>query len=341
MNYVFFKSEGRKVVATKIVSEKVMHRIDDAARNVMRIYRVEEIFHMIMTAVMEFNSLIFLQADQNRIAEDSILEHELFRIRVNQCAATFLTSLEMYQWYLNPDRGEMPFTLRTDQFADERFEICKTLRNYIQHISTVGINTSMGVNACACGEKLSSFSVAADVIDMKKNKDKMKKATWRSLEKFIDGKAELNLFEIFNGVVDVLFGIQKNVRASREYAVNYTRSAVFLANMQSKLWDKGFVQYRYEGDAEYISRGWCPYLYDRERTAIDYLQQRYGVDGNSRKAGFYATTAPQKDMINRMAEADRLVEHYVKQNGIVAIFPDHSVTNSDFTTEKMRKWYIK
>ncbi len=341
MNYVFYKEHDGKVIATETVPEEDIKRVANAALDVMRVYRVEEIFHMIMSALLEFNQLIFQRADQGRIAQDDILDTELFRIRVNQCAATFLTALDMYQDYLHPSKAVPPFSLPADMFSDDRFEVCHAVRNYIQHISTVGINISWGGCACACGEKLCSFSVSADADEMKKNKDKMQKSTWKSLSKYIDGKSELNLFEIFNSVVDVLFAIQKEVRASTEYAVEYQNSAQFLSKMHARLIERGFWLYRLEGDNECECRGDAPYLYDRQLKAIEYLQQRYICDGKSSKGSFYATTAPQ-NMVKRMAEADRIVERYVKANGVVAEFDrgNRKVTSSQFTTKKMREWYL-
>lgn len=341
MNYVFYKEKEGKVIATETVSEEDFNRVDEAAQYVMRTYRVEEIFHMIMSALLEFNSLIFQRADQGRIAEDDVLDNELFRIRINQCAATFLTSLDMYQEYLSPNEATRPFSISADKFNDDRFGVCKAVRNYIQHVSTVGINISWGENACACGEKMCSFSVSADADEMKKNRGKLRKSTWKSLSKYIDGKSELNLFEIFNGVVDVLFAIQKEVRASTEYAVEYQNRAQFLSKMYAKLIARDFWFYRLEDDNECECRGLTPYFYDRQLKAINYLRRRYRCDGNSSINRFYATTAPQ-NMVDRMAEADRIVERYVKDNGVVAEFDsgNRKVTSSQFTTKKMRDWYL-
>lgn len=133
MNYVFYKEHDGKVIATETVSEEDFNRVDEAAQYVMRIYRVEEIFHMIMSALLDFNRLIFQRADQGRIAEDDVLDNELFRIRINQCAATFLTSLDMYQEYLHSNGGQSPFSISADKFRDDRFGVCKAVRNYIQH----------------------------------------------------------------------------------------------------------------------------------------------------------------------------------------------------------------
>ena len=48
-------------------------------------------------------------------------------------------------------------------------------------------------------------------------------------------------------------------------------------------------------------------------------------------------------MVNRMAEADRIVERYVKSNGVVAAFDNvnRKITSSQFTTKKMRDWYLR
>ena len=48
-------------------------------------------------------------------------------------------------------------------------------------------------------------------------------------------------------------------------------------------------------------------------------------------------------MVNRMAEADRIVERYVKINGVVAEFDNgnRKITSSQFTTKKMRDWYLR
>ena len=340
MNYVFYKEKDGKVIATETVSEEDFNRVDVAAQYVTRIYRVEEIFHMIMSALLEFNSLIFQRADQGRIAEDDVLDDELFRIRINQCVATFLTSLKMYHEYLRPEKVSRPFSISADKFKDGRFEICEAVRNYIQHISTIGINISWGGSACACGEKLCSFSVSADTVEMKRHIDKLHAKSSAILNKFIDGKEELNVYEIFNGVVDVLFAIQKEVRASTEYAVEYQNSAQFLSEMQSKLLEQGFWLYRFEGDDELECRGTIPYFYDRQRKAIEYLRQRYRVGGNSSINRFYATTAPQK-MIDRMAEADRIVEQYVKANGVIAEIDGKKVRATQFMTKKMREWYLQ
>jgi hypothetical protein len=336
MNYIFYKAKDGKVIATETVPEEDIKRVDNAAQDVMRVYRVEEIFHMIMSALLEFNSEIFQRADLGRIAEDNVVENELLRIRINQCAATFLTALDMYHEYLKPAKAPPPFSIPFDKFKDSRFAVCKAVRNYIQHVSTVGVNISWGGSLCACGEKLCSFSVSADAVEMRRNINKMHESSRKSLNEFIDGKTEINLYEIFNGVVDVLFDIQKVVRESNEYAVEYKDSDLFLSQLHERLRKKGFFRYRYECDEEVVCRGEVPYFYDRQRKAIDYLQRRYRCDDNFSKGSFYATTAP-RSMINRMAEADRIVERYVKDEFDRG---NRKITSSIFTTEKMRGWYL-
>lgn len=339
MNYVFYKERDGKVVATEIVPEEDIKGVAVAGQDVMRVYRVEEIFHMVMSALQEFNAEVLRKADQERVAYSDVVENELFRVHVNQCAASFLTAIEMYQEYLCTESGNFPFSISFDRFSDDRFEVCKAIRNYIQHVSTIAINISWGGSVFACGERLCSFSVSADTEAMKKNKDKMRKASWESLNRFIEGKRDLNLYDVFNSVVDVLFAIQKDVRASKEYAIEYKNSAQFLAQMHERLILQGFTLYRYEGDGENKCRGHVPYFYHRQREMISYLCRRY--TGSYTTARFYATTAPQ-DMINRIAEADRIVERYVKDNGVVAEFDKgvRKITSSQFTTKKMRGWYL-
>lgn len=339
-NVVFYKEENGKVVATETVSKEDMERVDSAAKDVMRVYRVEEIFHMIMSALLEFNNLVFQRADQLRLAKDEILDHELFRIRINQCAATFLTTLDMYQSYLckSKENPIPPFSINEDRFVDDRFGICKAVRNYIQHVSTIDIISSWGRCRCARNEEICVISVVAGVDEMKRNKDKMRKSTWMSLSKFIDGKKELDLFKTFNSVVDVLFAIQNEVRTSHEYAVEYENSLKFLSDMHAKLREKGFFLYRFDSDDELECRGQLPNLFDVQCKMIDYLRQRYKVEDESSKGNFYATTAP-KDMVSRMAEADRIVERDVKSNGVVAVFGKHKIISSRYTTKKMRERY--
>ncbi len=340
MNYVFYKEHDGKVIATETVPEEDIKRVAVAAQDVMRVYRVEEIFHMIMSALLEFNSEVFKRADLGRIAEDNVVETEMLRIRINQCAAMFLTSIDMYYDYLKPVEVPPPFSIPLDKFKDSRFAVCKAVRNYIQHISTVGVNISWGGSLCACGEKLCSFSVSADAAEMKRNLGKMRKSSRKSLNEFIDGKTEINLYEIFNSVVDVLFDIQKDVRSSTEYVIEYKNSALFLAQLHERLIQQGFFWYRYEGDGENECRGQVPYLYERQREMVSFLNRRY--PGTQTTDRFYATTAPQ-EMINRMSEADRIVERYVKDNGVVAEFDKgaRKITSSQFITKKMRDWYLQ
>lgn len=338
MNYVFYKERNGKVVATEIVPEEDIKRVAVASQSVMRVYRVEEIFHMVMSALLEFNSELFQRADIGRIAEDNVVENELLRIRINQCAATFLTALDMYHEYLKPTKAPPPFSISVDKFEDRRFAICKAVRNYIQHISTVGINIKWGGSLCACGEKLCSFSVSADALEMGRNIGKMREPSQKSLSMFIEGRTEINLYEIFNSVVDVLFDIQKAVRSSKEYAVEYKDSTMFLEKLHKRLRAKGLFWYRYEGDDEVVCRGEAPYLYERQREMISFLSQRYR--GRQSVNKYYATTAPH-EMIHRMAEADRIVERYVKDNGVVAELDKgaRKITSSKFTTKKVRDWY--
>ena len=342
MNYVFYKECDGKVVATETVPEEDIKQVTVAAQDVMRVYRVEEIFHMMMSALLEFNSEVFKRADLGRIAEDNVVETELLRIRINQCAATFLTALDMYHEYLKPAKAPPPFSISLDKFKDSRFAVCKAVRNYIQHVSTVGVNIGWGGSLCACEETLCSFSVSADTIEMSKNMDKLNKASSVSLNKFVDGKEELNLYEMFNGVVDVLFDIQKEVRASNEYAIEYKNSADFLSELQDRLLERDLWMYRFETDNELECRGTIPYFYDRQRVAIEHLQKRYRSTDCSSKNRSYATTAPQ-GMIDRMAEADRIVERYVKGNGVVAEFDKgtRKIISSLFATKKMRDWYLQ
>ena len=91
--------------------------------------------------------------------------------------------------------------------------------------------------------------------------------------------------------------------------------------------------YRFDGDDELECRGQLPYLFDRQRKAIDYLRQRYKVVDESSKGNFYATTAPQ-DMVSRLAEADRIVEQYVKNNGVVAVLGKLKKISSRYTTKR-------
>ena len=341
MNYIFYKEENDKIVATETVSEEDFNRIDEAAQYVMRVYRVEEIFHMIMSALLEFNSEVFKKADLMRIAEDDAVETEMFRFRINQCAATFLTSIDMYHEYLQPDNGTKPFSISTDKFEDSRFKACKAIRNYIQHVSTMGVNIRWDPCACACGEKLSSLSVSANTIEMKRHMYKLHTKSAETLSALIGGKDELNVYGIFNDVVDLLFDIHNEVRASKEYTVEYKSSAQFLSKLYNRLTARGFYSYHFDGDDELECRGPTPYFYDRKLKAIDYWQRRYRYDNKFNKGSFYATTAPQ-NMVNRIAEADKIVERYVKNNGVVAEFDNgnQKIIRSQFTTDKMRKWYL-
>ena len=340
MNYIFYKEQDGKVVATEIVPEEDIKRVADAAQDVRRVYRVEEIFHMIMSALLEFNSEIFQAADLSRIAVDNVVENELLRIRINQCVATFLTTLDLYHEYMYLDKGHLRFSISADKFNDNRFTICKAVRNYIQHIATIGINIKWGGSLCACGEKLCSFSVSADASEIRRNMDKLHEPSRNALNEFIERKTEINLYEIFNGVVDVLFDIQKDVRASKEYAVEYKDSAMFLEELHERLRAKGLFWYRYEGDDEAVCRGETPYFYERQREMISFLSQRY--IGRQTVDKYYAATAPL-EMIHRMAEADRIVATYVKNNGVVAEFDKGAsrITDSRFTTKKMRDWYLQ
>lgn len=340
MDYVFFKEEGDGNIVTEIVPEDDIKRVAVAARDVKRVYRVEQIFHMIMSALMEFNTQVFQQTDLQRFAVDSELEYELLTIRINQCAASFLTSLDMYHEYLQPEKDRPPFSIAPDKFDDERFAVCKALRNYIQHVSTIDLSTTESANACACDEGLCSFSASASVSAISQNIEKLRPGTQAVLKKYLDGKTDLNLFEMFNGVTDVLFAIQKEVRQSTEYADDFEKSSKFLAEMHSKLIERGFWRYQSVGAGGHPSWERAPYFYHRQREAIDYLRRRYRVNGHPETVRIYTIIAP-KNTIDRIAEADRIVERYVKQNGVVADFGDHRVTNNDFTTEKIRAWYLQ
>lgn len=340
MDYVFFKEDGDGNIVTETVPEEDIKRVGVAASDVMRVYRVEQIFYMIMSALLEFNTQVFKQTDLKRFAADNELEYELLTIRINQCAASFLTALDMYHEYLYPDKDRPPFAISPDKFDDERFEVCKALRNYIQHISTIDLSTAETSNACACGEGLCSFSASASVAAMSQNIQKLRPGTQAVLKKYLDRKTDLNLFGVFNGVADVLFAIQQDVRNSKEYADDYERSAKFLAEMHAKLIDRGFWRYRSVGADGHPSWKRSPYFYHRQREAIDYLRRRYKVNGNPKIIRGYAIIAPQ-NTIDRISEADRIVERYVKQNGVVDDFGDHIVTSTEFTTEKMREWYLQ
>ena len=105
---------------------------------------------------------------------------------------------------------------------------------------------------------------------------------------------------------------------------------------------QGFFHYRYEADDEVVCRGHVPYLYDRQREMISFLRFRYRYTCTKATDRFYATTAPQ-EMINRMAEADKIVAEYVKDNGVMAKFDKgaRKVISSKFTTKKMRDWYLQ
>ena len=277
MDYVFFKEEDNGNIATETVPEDDIMRVAVAARDVKRVYRVEQIFHMIMSALMEFNTQVFQQTDLRRFAIDNELEYELLTIRINQCAASFLTSLDMYHEYLQPEKDRPPFSIEPDRFSDERFAVCKALRNYIQHASTIDLSTTESANACACGEGLCSFSASASVSAIFQNIHKLRPKTQAVLKKYLDGKTHLNLFEMFNGVADVLFAIQKDVRKSSEYADDYERSTQFLAEMHSKLIERGFWRYQSVGAGGHPSWERSPYFYHRQREAIDYLRHRYRV----------------------------------------------------------------
>ena len=314
MNYVFcVNPEESRLGPKMIVSEEDFSRIDGAVKVVNMICRVEELFHMLMVALSNFNNAVFARADQNRFDVDSDLENDFFRMSINGLAATFFTLLDTYQEYVSPLKSQSPFAIDRKKFSDGCFDTCKALRNYIQHAGNFSVTIRGTGRLCALGESVSSVRVYANLKAALLDKDKLLKWTVDVLESKLREGPEIDLFEAINNVVDVVTGIHVEVRKSELYADRYSTESDFLSALEDRL--KGFVWYYHDTESG-VKIASKPYLYNRQISLIKYLNHRYPCNKTGR--GHYITTVPESSM-TRMAEADRDIQEFRNKKGVLEI----------------------
>lgn len=327
-DYIFCRDPDSRTGPKVRITQEEFSRIEDCIQVVRRVCRVEELFHMVMSALGEFNAIVFRRADENRFSADSDLENDFFRIKVNQSIASFFTLVDTYKEYVCPYEVIGDFSVDKDLFKDDRFKVCRALRNYIQHAGNFSITIRGMGRMCAQGERVSSIRVYADLEVALRDELRLSKDTAKTLKsQFAHGK-EIDLCDVVNNVVDVLARVHQMVRQSKEYVPAYKTAAAYLMGIEKKL--RGFHWYWHETEKG-VRIASTPYFYNRQIALIDYLSNRYSCRTES--SGLYITTASEISM-SRMAEADRDIEEVRARKGVVARCPN---CKCDIVSSKYQK----
>ena len=329
-DYVFCRDPDSRTGPKVRVTHEEFSRIGDCIQTVRRVCRVEELFHMVMTALGEFNAIIFRRADENRFSADSDLENDFFRIKVNLSLASFFTLVDTYKEYVCPYSVPGEFSIDKDLFKDERFRVCRALRNYIQHAGNFSITIKGLGRLCAKDERVSSIRVYADLEVALRDTQRLKEDTVNTLKDQVVICKDIDLYDVANNVIDVLTKVHQMVRQSKEYASAYETASEYLVGFEKKL--TGFHWYWHETENG-VHIASTPYFYNRQIALIAYLNNRYSCSAESK--GHYITTASE-DLMARMAEADKDIEDIRDRKGVIANCPN---CKCDIVSSKYQKQF--
>lgn len=341
-SYVFFKERDGKDVDRKVMKAFDFERIEGDIDLVSSVSRCEELYHMIVTALLEFNVLPIKRVELCRYADFDELNSDLYRIECNRCAASFLTILKMYREYVSPEEkgARSLFGVSKRLFEKKEFRFCNGLRNFIQHVDCFPITLSNDGRYLACREMLRTSHVTIPVENLLKKCFRATKGTRADLELLASEMKEVDLSQIFQMVMDLVDEVHRVVRSSSRASDEFESAKIRLKSIEAEYLAKGFWMYRYDGDDKYQCRGTMPYLASRQLRRVAYFRKIYKCKGGNAKV--YTTSLPS-DLIKRLAVADEDVEGYVRNNGVVASFEREKriVTSTKYTTREMRKWYLK
>ena len=235
--YIFVDSVQEQTPIYEM-SEEEFKRIQEANKIVFDVYRVEELFVMLIENFHAFNNVILTIADRARLQLMSSDNYFQKNIAVNRAALNFFATLNMYQDYIceRIDCKE----IGKDFSKNPNIQKCMGMRNYIQHVESFPVISNTSYSQCDLDVMLSSvrFLVAAKKLKI----DKLHKGTREAFSKLFDSEEKIDLYEIINcGIGEVLL-TQKRIRELPLYK-DYYLSRMFLLDMEKKISTSGISIY--------------------------------------------------------------------------------------------------
>jgi len=337
-DYIFYKSSGDTEEKTKLMSRETFDRIGRDVAVVLEVCRVEQLYHMLVQAVMAFDGLVVRRCECMRFASGADVEDELFRTDCNQYAANFLTVLQMYRDYISPDGIESKFGVSKALYNKLPFRFCKALRNYIQHEKFFPITLSSFGGSLAMGEWLRSSLVLVPSSELLATCNQKNDEQVEVFSLLAKQAKEVDLSQMFLQAMDFIREIHLSVRACPYCGSEYEKVRNRLLGIEREYLALGMTEYRYDDDPQMECRGTIPYLAQRQIGLVDYFRRRYACNGMV--ANTYVSNIPQ-ETIERAAWADKDVSGLVKAGGVVARFEkeDRTILSSKYQGSKMRGWY--
>ena len=340
--YIFFKERNGKDVDRKTMSPPDFAQISKDVDLVLTVSRSEELYHMLVSALLEFDALPMKRVESCRYADYDELNSDLYRIDCNRCAANFLTVLKMYREFVSPEEKGVrsPFGVGKGLFEKKEFRFCNGLRNYIQHIDCFPITLSNGSQYLACKEELRTAHVIVPSEELLRNSARAKDGTKSDIELLAREMKSVDLSQVFQMVMDFIDDIHQRVRKSSLASKEFESAEKRLSAVELEYLGAGFWMYRYDGDDECQCRGTMPYLASKQLGRVAYFRKTYKCKGGNAKV---YTTSMSSDLIKRLSTADKDVAEYVRNGGVVASFDrgKRTVTSTKYTAKEMRGWYLK
>lgn len=338
--FMFYSHDGHAELKEKHMSREDFTRIPVAVKIANNVFRVEELYHMLILALVEFNDLTSREADLSRYSTREEFDFGIFRIDCNRRAANFLTVLKMYQEYVAPgEKGERSlFGVGTQIFQKEAFKTCNVLRNYIQHVASFPVTITWSSFMLACNEELKSVHVAIPVEELLKNTSNIKAATLQELQDIANGLSVIDVTEAFLSAMDFIDAIHCTIRAGEYCSNQYQRERDFLLRIDNEYPKSGLWCWRDATKDSSHCDGTVPYLAQKQIHMIDYFRRKYKCDGCHAKC--FITSMPT-DLVKRLAEADKDVAGFVNKGGMVVESPStgHKIFSSRFNSKERLDWY--
>ena len=235
--YVFVNNLEEKTPIYEM-SEEELQRIQEANEKVYEIYRVEELFSMLIDNFYAFNNVIITYADRARL--QSVLSEDYFqkRIAVNRAALNFFATLSIYLDYVY-ERIDGKET-DADFSQNRNIQRCMVMRNYIQHVESFPVISNTSYAKCDVDVTLSSVRFLVDSKSLKT--DKLHKGTQERFLNSFDAGEQIDLYEIINcGMAEVITK-QKQIRKLPLYE-EYIKCKMFLLDMEEKISTGGISVY--------------------------------------------------------------------------------------------------
>lgn len=337
-SYIFYKERDGKELASVEISSAEFNRIKPAVRKVDEVFRVEELYHMLVTSLLAFDDLIVREADRSRFAEHGSREFGFFRIECNRLAAGFLTVLNMYSEYVSPPQEKSKFGIGKRLFEKESFKFCKGLRNYIQHVGCFPLTGTWSAIGMACDDSLRSVHVTIPTAQLLENPENIQPDTLAILKKMAVKYESIDVAEMFVAVIGFVDEIQTRVRASNYYKDVMSTDVAFLQSLDTQLVKAGYFVYRYGADPVGECRGTVPYMAQKQIDMITVFRERYSC--RHKKVKEHLALIPH-DVEHRLADADQDIERLVRSDGV--IHTEHSslrrVVLTKYQGAQMRKRY--